>query len=114
MLAYTITGRSGSDKVPEGEHDHTWHMMGSRMQRILRSVEKDPHNLELIGTLPGRNLGEVREASEIFLSDGARGARVCTVLFKRGPGRKKGDVSVTCGISKSVCHFSALVAILSI
>ena len=22
VLAYTITGRSGSDKVPEGEHDH--------------------------------------------------------------------------------------------
>ena len=87
VLAYTITGRSGSDKVPDGEHDHTWHMMGSRMQRILRSVEKDPHSFELIGTLPGKKLGEVKEASEIFFSDGARGARVCTVLFKRGPGR---------------------------
>jgi len=86
VLAYTITGRSGSDKVPEGEHDHTWHMMGPRMQRILRSVEKDPYNFELVGTLPGRKLGDVKQASEIFFSDGARGARVCTVLFKRGPG----------------------------
>ena len=87
VLAYTITGRAGSDKVPEGEHDHTWHMMGSRMQRILRSVERDPHNFELLGTLPGRKLGEVKEASEIFFSEGARGARVCTVLFKRGSDR---------------------------
>lgn len=75
VLAYTIIGRSGSDKVPEGEHDHTWHMMGSRMQRVLLAVERDPYNFELLGTLPGRKLGEVKQSSEIFFSEGARGLR---------------------------------------
>ena len=64
-------------------------MMGPRMQKILRAVERAPYNFELIVIVRGKKLGEVKQASDIFFSDGARGARVCTVLFQRGQGLGK-------------------------
>ena len=91
ILAYTITGRSGSDAVPDGEHDKTWHTMGNRVTRVHAALDKAPHNYKHIGAFDRdengvpNSPGAARAQSEIFYSDGARGARVCTGIFRRVP-----------------------------
>ena len=81
VLAYTITGRGGSDQVPEGKHDSTWQMMGTRMARIHEALEK--HGYRHAAAFDEQEPGKARMQSEILYSDGARGARVCTGVFMR-------------------------------
>jgi hypothetical protein len=83
ILAYTITGRAGTDRVPDGEHDKTWHSMGNRAQRIHAALDSAPYDYKHIAAFEGNSPGVARKMSEIYYSDGARGARVCTGIFMR-------------------------------
>jgi hypothetical protein len=93
IVAYTITGRAGTDEVPAGEHDKTWHTMGNRVTRIHAALDKAPHSYKHIAAFDRdengslHSPGAARAQSEIFYSDGARGARVCTGIFRRVPDR---------------------------
>ena len=93
ILAYTITGRAGSDKVPDGEHDSTWHSMGSRVKRIHAALDTAPHHYKHITAFEGLSAGEAREMSEIYYSGGARGARVCTGIFMRRSTEEMNDAT---------------------
>jgi hypothetical protein len=81
IVACTITGRAGTDRVPDGEHDKSWHSMGNRVQRIHAALDSAPYDYKHVAAFEGNSAGAARQMSEIYY--GARGARVCTGIFMR-------------------------------